>query len=81
MPVYIDDTRIPYRGFIMSHMVADTLDELHDMAELAGLKLSWFQDGKFPHYDICQSRKKIAISQGAIRITAKELITILKKKE
>ena len=36
-----------------SHLVADTLQELHEFAEKVGLKRKWFQDHKdHPHYDI-----------------------------
>jgi hypothetical protein len=55
-------------------MVADDINELHEMANKIGLKRSWFQDGSsHPHYDICLSKKQLAISFGAKAITVMEL--------
>lgn len=40
-----------------THLVADTLQELHEFAEKAGLKRKWFQGhGDHPHYDITTRR-------------------------
>ena len=38
MPVYIDNVNIPYGRMIMCHMMADTLEELHKMADTIGIK-------------------------------------------
>ncbi len=76
MPVYVDDFRAVYRGMFMSHMVADTIEELHSMADRIGLRRQWFQNhkGSIPHYDVCWSKRKLAIENGAVEITAKELV-------
>lgn len=50
----------------MSHMFADTEDELHAMAEKVGLRRAWFQSHRTPHYDLCQQKRKMAIDLGAI---------------
>lgn len=72
MPVYVDDYRGHFRGMIMSHMTADTLDELHMMADKIGLKREWFQNGSTPHYDVTLSKKELAIRHGAVRETWRE---------
>lgn len=60
-------------------MVADTLDELNAMAEKIGLKKSWIQGGKYPHYDITYTKKKLALANGAIQVLREgEIITVLK---
>ena len=43
MTVFIDNANIPYKRMIMCHMVADTLEELHIMADAIGVKRKWFQ--------------------------------------
>jgi hypothetical protein len=46
-------------------MTADTLEELHEMAEKLGLR-RWFQNTGTPHYDLCKSKRLKAIKLGAI---------------
>lgn len=48
------------------HMFADTLDELHAMADKIGMKRSWFQDKRMPHYDLVASKRKLAVEYGAV---------------
>lgn len=80
MPVYVDNMRAQYGRMIMCHMVADSIDELHAMADKIGLQRKWLQDKSIPHYDVSLSKKKIALSFGAIEITSKELVTKFRKK-
>lgn len=79
MPVYVDDYRTPFRRMIMSHMTADTLDELHDMARKLNLNRRYFQDGSTPHYDVCESMRRKAVQLGAIEETTVE--GVLRRKE
>lgn len=71
MAVYVDCARNAYGRMIMSHMWADTAEELHSMADRIGIARKWFQtpDGpnraSFPHYDICQKKRDRAIEAGA----------------
>jgi hypothetical protein len=74
MAVYIDRAFIPFKRMVMCHMIADTLDELHAMAELIGMKRAWFQPKSFPHYDVCKMRRSIAIENGAIEVDRRELV-------
>lgn len=66
MTVYIDDYSAKYRRMIMCHMVADTEDELHAMADKIGINRAWYQSD---HYDVCLSKKNQAIKCGAVPIT------------
>jgi hypothetical protein len=61
----------------MSHMVSDTLGELHAMADRIGVKRKYFQDkpGR-PHYDICMSTKNMAIGFGAIEVSDREFFKL-----
>lgn len=66
-----------YGRMIMCHMVADTLDELHEMADTIGVKRRWFQcppKTKYPHYDISLGKKIIAVKNGAKLISVRETV-------
>ena len=80
MSVYVDEPIWSYKRMKMCHMVADTPDELHEMANLLGLKRHWFQGGNFslPHYDICKSKRALAIKYGAIEIDKYKLVEMIK---
>lgn len=57
-------------------MTADTLDELHAMAQLIGLRTDWFQHTTRPHYDLTAGAMKRAIACGAIVISVREFVEI-----
>ena len=82
MAVYVDRAKNRYRHMKMSHMIADTIEELHEMADNIGLKRSWFQPGNnsLAHYDLCQSKRKLAIEYGAIEISSRELVAKIRKR-
>lgn len=66
MPVYVDNVRIPSRGAIWCHLVADSLDELHTFAKRLGLKRQWFQHAaSYPHYDVTAPMREKALRLGA----------------
>jgi hypothetical protein len=83
--VYVDEIR-DYRDWetlpkhlrrLWSHMVADSLEELHAMADAIGMRRSWFQDKPgFPHYDITPPKRAMAIRKGALERTTCDLVTI-----
>lgn len=74
MTVYVGRMRYKYRLMVMSHMMADSLGELHDMADLIGIDRRHFQDGDRPRYDVCQSKKKLALKNGAVEVDDRKLI-------
>lgn len=72
-PVYVDPLvdclQTPrWRHRQSSHLVADTLTELHTFAERIGLKRSWFQDKSLPHYDLSPGMRRTAIAHGVISL-------------
>lgn len=81
MSVYVDDMyKYPMGQFgrmKMSHMIADTDEELHEMARKIGVARKWCQKeelGKgYIHYDIAMGKRLLAIEHGAIPITLREL--------
>lgn len=78
--VYVGNLEFPYGRMLMSHMMADTEEELHIMAQSIGIARKWFQDHKhsLPHYDICKSKKLLAIQKGAEQVTDRWLVTHFK---
>jgi hypothetical protein len=75
--VYVDTMRAPYRRMIMCHMGADSIDELHEMAQKIGVARRWFQGD---HYDVCKAKRAIAIAFGAKEITQREMLRIVRRK-
>jgi hypothetical protein len=64
----------------MCHMLADTPDELHAMADAIGLRREWFQDNKdHPHYDLSLTKRALALQNGAIEINNRQLVELLRK--
>lgn len=70
MTVYVDDMDHPFKGMLMSHMIADTDEELHVMADKIGMsRLRWQAPPQHPsHYDINQPMKLLALHYGARQI-------------
>ena len=79
MAVYVDRCRYPYKGMVMCHMLADTLDELHAMAGQVGMKPEWFQPGSTPHYDLNEEGRDRAIQLGAIPVDRKGLVAVIRR--
>lgn len=75
MTVFVDTMRAPFGRLIMCHMLADSDDELHAMADAIGVARRWWQSPEKTsgsHYDIALSKKALALSAGAIEITWKQ---------
>lgn len=80
MSVYVDKARNAFGRMVMSHMIADTLPELHDMAARIGLKLKWFQaTASWPHYDVSQTKRAEAVRLGAIELDRRELVRVIRR--
>lgn len=81
--VYVDDMNAPYRGMLMCHMVADTTEELLAMVDKIGVQRKWIQDaGTYrEHFDVCLTKKKLALAAGAKEIGWRELLQITSNKK
>lgn len=70
MSVYVDDAVHPWRGQRWAHLMADTLDELHAMAQRLGIPRRAFQNKTSgAHYDVTTELREQAIGLGAIAIS------------
>jgi hypothetical protein len=58
-------------------MMADADTELEDMARRLQLPNRW-RDGD--HYDLVGSKRRLAIKQGAVEITTREMVCFRKKR-
>ena len=85
MAVYVDDMyRSPmgqYGRMKMSHMAADTHDELMAMAERIGLNPSWLQDAgtRREHFDVSMTKRREAIAAGALTVSMRELVGLMRR--
>jgi hypothetical protein len=82
MAVYVDDALIPAEvrngptrhNSRWSHLMADTLEELHAFARQLGMRPEWFQDHpRHPHYDLTEGKRYRALHLGARSIDHREL--------
>lgn len=82
MPVYVDDMAAPFGRMVMFHMVADTDEELHAMADKIGVARRWHQKPGTPHshYDICKAKRAQAVAHGAIEVDRAGLAAVIKRK-
>jgi hypothetical protein len=74
MMVYVDDMRARFGQMVMCHMLADTDEELHAMADRIGVSRRWHQCAGThrSHYDIALSKRALAVQYGAKEITQRE---------
>lgn len=80
--VYVDNFNAPFKNMVMCHMIADTTEELLEMCDKIKVNRKWIQDAGTwkEHFDICITKRKKAISLGAIEITFKEMALMREKK-
>lgn len=77
--VYVDKAENMLGRMKMCHMLADSVDELHAMADLIGLRRSWFQPNSSPHYDVSKEKRKLAVEYGAKEVSNRELVVVIKR--
>lgn len=73
--VYVDNMQARYGRMIMCHMIADSTEELLEMADAIGVARKWIQKAgtHLEHFDICLSKRNIALGRGAVGLTMREL--------
>jgi len=75
MSVYVDDMKHGFGNMVMCHMIADSSQELLAMADTIGVARKWVQKPGTPneHFDICLSKRRLAVKAGAMEISQREL--------
>jgi len=83
MAVYVDNMKAKFGRMTMCHMVADTSEELHAMAQRIGVARRWCQHaGTYrEHYDICLSKRTLAVAAGAKEITLRETGALVRNRK
>jgi hypothetical protein len=94
MTVYVDDSRIPAKvgrhESTWCHLIADSQAELHEFAMQLGLRRSYFQPGTprgdgspspLWHYDVTEGKRKQAVALGAVQITWRDSVRIIRERE
>jgi hypothetical protein len=79
MAVYVDKAQHKLGRMIMCHMLADSMDELLEMADTIGVNRKWFQPRSHPHFDICKAYRAKAIAAGAIEVDRRQLVDVMKR--
>ena len=75
MALLLDDAHWHWRGRLWCHLVSDTsLHELHSFAAWIGIPPRAFQGD---HYDIPEEARPVAIEEGAIVVTSREIVLAL----
>jgi hypothetical protein len=70
MAVYVDDAVHRWRGLRWAHLMADTVGELHTMAQRLGIPRRAFQNkASGVHYDIPAHLRPVAIALGTVSLS------------
>jgi hypothetical protein len=80
--VYVDASLYGLGRMVMCHMIADTPEELHAMADRIGVARHWFQTppkASFWHYDISKSKRALAVAAGAIECDRNAIVAALRR--
>jgi hypothetical protein len=82
MSVYVDRASHAFGRMTMCHLIADTRDELLAMVDLIGVARRWIQHENLPteHFDICQSKRALAVKAGAAEVTGRQLVEVIRRK-
>lgn len=80
MSVYVDDERHRFGRMQMGHMMADSTEELLAMADRIGVARKWIQHAGEPkeHFDVCWSKRVLAVSFGAIRVNPRKFVELIR---
>ena len=81
--LYVDHHRAPFGRMKMSHLMADTKEELLRAAGALGLERRWLQNEDQPteHFDVSESKRKLAMDRlGALPVTSRQLVEVVRRK-
>ena len=80
--IYVDNMRAEFGRMRMCHMIADTHEELMEIADKLRLDRRWIQKRGKPdeHFDVCLSHRRTAVQLGAIEVDSRKLVEIIQRK-
>lgn len=80
--VYVDHARLRFGRMLMSHMIADSREELLAAAAEIGVAARWLQkEGTASeHFDVCESMRTKAIGCGAVSVSSREIVWLIRSK-
>jgi hypothetical protein len=86
MSCYVDTVRAyPGKGLRYTHfchLLADTREELHAMADRIGMPRRFFQDHPWRwHYDLPEHVRIVAVELGAVEVTMHDVGALLKRRK
>lgn len=82
MAVYVDPPVSRLGRMVMCHMAADSLAELHAMADAIGVARRQPQGPpvtKWPHYDICKAKRAVAVRLGALEVRPRDVVAAARR--
>lgn len=74
MTCYVDIPRWKRGKTPSGHLIADSLEELHALAETVGIdRRKWFQEhAVVPHYTLLEYQRDAAIAAGAVPLSGRD---------
>ena len=80
--IRVDDGRWPFGRMVMSHLIADSHEELEEAAVALGLRKEYIQHAHSwkEHLDVSQTKRALAVRQGAVEMTQREFALILRER-
>jgi hypothetical protein len=80
MTVYVDNLRdYGWRHGPSCHLIADSVEELIEFAVAMGMREEWFQAKSTPHFDLTVQGRELAVQNGAVELSQRELIQKLRE--
>ena len=83
MSVYVDDMYAPFGRMLMCHMIADSPQELLDIASKIGLAHRWIQHpGTYrEHFDVSKAYRAKAVKLGAVEVSQREMADKIRQRK
>lgn len=75
--MYVDNAFVEHRGRQWCHLLADSIEELHEFAASVGLSRHAFhRTARIPHYDISAKQRFLVLAQGVQSVTVRQGILL-----
>ena len=75
--MYVDNAFVERRGRHWCHLLADSVEELHEFAASIGLsKHAFHRAARIPHYDITEPQRQLVLAKGVREVTVRQGVMI-----